>query len=254
MNSNWWLNVLSGLEVATLATSVLLIIQKGLVRKWPMLTTTLAIELLRNVALVALLGRHGIWYKYYFFIYWGGLALLCLLRLGVIADIVRAFRGIDFLPWQIYSFVGIAGVTMAIASGVYCYHNSGPVMWKWEIATAFLLNQCVCIAWGTFVASMLISFKLFNIAWELGAARVANGFFFRICVSMVTAEMFTSKVRSIRLTANGLDSLAAILVFGFWTYFLLVYNKKDSMVADDESPIAERNALELLALCSSRVM
>jgi hypothetical protein len=256
MHSNWWLNILSGLEVATLASAVILIWKKGLVAKWPLLFLNLVAELATDVVLLSLIGRPGT-YRLYFFIYWGSVAVRSLLRVGIIADIMRSFRGIDFLPWQLYMVVGAGAVTMAAASGVFCWNHSHKQA-AWTIAMAFLLNRCASIAWGGFAVAILLSIKSLNLGWERGAARVANGIFFRVSVSLLTSWMYVSNMapvrfeHNMRLFANGIESLSAAVVFGLWTYMLVVYVPAEKPEIPEVKPfVSERNTMKIMGLCSN---
>jgi hypothetical protein len=241
MHANWLFQFLAYTEMAGLVAVIFAIIWKRQLAAWPSLFAAISLELSTDVSCMILMHLPG-HYSAYFFTYWISAAVQSLLRLWMIADIMRSFPGLDFIPAKLYLFFGIAGATMAATSAAYCWHiHSGsipnlptfrhvqdfysPACIKIlrhaapDIAT--LINRCVSIAWASFTIVMLLSIKLLRFGWSETGARIANGVFVRLCFGLVIAEMIAVKDVKIATLANGLDSLVSIGVFCCWAHAII---------------------------------
>ncbi len=269
MQSNWWLNLLSGLEIAILAAVAALMLARKLTARWRSLFCYVLVQLAMRLFLVYYLFYPKGHYRIYFWIYWDSTALLALLRLGMIGDIVRSFPGLDFLPNAVYWFITITGMTMAIASGTFCYHHSAAFHEAQD--TVVMLNNCVFIAWTTFLVSFLASIRLFNFGWSPQGACIAFGVFLHMSAGMIVAYLLMFKQRidiplvtgpflpqsnivvqiKIRLLANLMDS-CSIVVFCSWVLFVFRHSLQQVILPERNYGSIHRSIRPLPTFDSSR--
>jgi hypothetical protein len=212
---NWFTSLLTALEMLSLAAVVFIMIWRRQWSRWPSLLTVLSLELATDIACMLLMHYQG-HYMAYFRTYWISEAFQAVLRIWVIADIIRNFPAIEILPSTVYLFVGVASGTMAAASAVYCYHSHPHVADGQIQNLAVMLDSCVSIAWSTFIAVVLMSIKVINLGWDPYQARMANGFFIRIIVGLVVAELLGVDSHTKRIFANVLAQIASIAVLLYW--------------------------------------
>jgi hypothetical protein len=252
MQSNWWLNLLSPLEIIALAAVLFAILQRRILSRWPSLFTALLLEMTTDFVLGFLI-QNGGHYKIYFYGFWITTGIQAILRLWIIGDIVRSFPGIGFLPRSAYLFVGTAGAVMALASAVYCYQGSARLDQD-IVSTTVLLNRCVNIAWLTFAVVMMGSIKRMNLGWSPQGAGMASGIILRICTTAVASELLSRPEKWLRLAADGLQSVCSIAIFVFWVYTIARNPLPHGPDVTDLDPeVIELNRLEpLLAGLHSR--
>lgn len=248
MSSNWWLTLLSYAELAGMICVCGALIWKRQVGRWPSLFAAIILEFTTNVALLAFIHLHTP-YRTYFYAYWVSQGVQELLRLWIIADIMRSFPGVEILPAKLYLFIGVAGATMAFASGYYCWHLHYPLTRTIQ-ETAFLLDRCVAIAWVTFSIVFLSAIKILHLGWSPIGARIANGVFLRLAAGLIIAEGINQHVKQIRLLANGLDSVFTIAVFFFWVYTIVA--TPTDFVQEELSPEPHQRIDALLAHLKQR--
>jgi hypothetical protein len=248
--SNWYITALSWVEISFIAIALTALGSKPKLRaQWPSLFWMLLVEFSSDMALMTWLAAPSR-RRYYFYTYWISRAVLAVLRFWAIADVIRSFPGMDFITQKVRLFIGVAGLTMVLLAANFCYasHSTMPVK---EITK--LLNDCVSIAWAAFSLVFLIAVKVFNIGWEPRGAAIAAGLFLRVCSSVVIAEMYLNHSRAVRLTANVLDSLSAIVLYISWSYlFLRPHLSRDRSLDSQDSANIQRNISTLLAYSSSR--
>jgi hypothetical protein len=228
VESNWWFSALTLLEVLAPIVALTVLLRRKLAPLWPSLTAALAVEVLVDISLYVLF-RIPHLYGAYFYLFWIASGVQAILRLWITADIVRAIPGIGFFPRTAYLFVGVLGVVMGIGAAVYTWQD--PVSLKDHIVFSVLLfNRAVNIAWVAFFLTMLAMLKLLRIGWNPLGACVTTGVVLRICGSALAAELYTRPSQSIRLFANGMDSIATIAVLSFWAY---AFSSASSYTAED---------------------
>ncbi len=216
MQFDWWLSALTLLEVLAPMVALAVLLARRLAPLWPSLTLALAVEVLVDVSLYVLLHvPHQ--YATYYSLFWIASSIQAILRLWITADIVRAIPGIGFFPRTAYLFVGVLGLVMAVAAAAYTWQD--PVSVKDHLVFSTLLfNRAVNIAWVAFFLTMLALLKLLRIGWNPLGACVTTGVVLRICACAIAAELYTRPSHTIRLFANGLESVITIAVLGFWAY------------------------------------
>ncbi len=234
MQFDWWLSVLTHLEVVALVAALTILFPRRLAPLWPSLTAALGAEVLVDVSLYVLLHvPHQ--YATYFYLFWIASGLQAILRLWITADIVRAIPGIGFFPRTAYLFVGVLGFVMAVAAAAYTWKD--PVSIKEHLVFSILLfNRAVNIAWVAFFLTMLALLKLLRIGWNPLGACVTTGVVLRICASAVAAELYTRPSHAIRLFANTVESIATILILSFWAY---AFSSASSYAVEDLSEAAD---------------
>jgi hypothetical protein len=249
MHVSWWMHCLDVIEMGALACVLILILWKRLFSRWPALLFALAFELATDLRLHYLLLHPVGTYKKYFYTYWIAMGIQAFLRLFIIADIIRSFPGLDFVPKRIYWFFGVIALTLSGCAGLYFFRSShhGAMQIK---DCAVLLDQSIWVAWGAFFVAYLTLFKVLNFGWSGLGASITAGFGVRVCIGMTIAGLRTNESIKLRATANILESLATIVVFISWVCSFSRSLKKHEPLPD--SPYSQRMLAIFLAIASSR--
>jgi hypothetical protein len=210
------MDLLAPLEMVGLGCVVASLLLRRQAHRWPALFSALVLELSTDVVLLWLIHHPG-HYTPYFYIFWISSGLQAILRIWIIGDIVKSFPSIDFLPYSVYFFVGVAGVVMAAASATYCFQGSSQLPQD-LVGSVVLMNRCVNIAWISFTAVILCSIKFLNLGWSQQGARITTGVVLRLCSIALVSELLTHPSPRLRSAANGFDSICSIAVCFFWVY------------------------------------
>lgn len=249
MHSNWWADYLSYIELVALLAALGTILYRKLAAKWPSLVTGLAVELVTNLILIYYIKLHFP-YTLFFYLYWGSQAIQFICRLWMIADIMRSFPGLDFLPSQLYLFVGTIGVTVGLAAAFYSWNHHGqiPTMHR-SPATAFrdtvlVANNAAAIGFAAFSVVFLSTAKALNFGWSQIGAGIATWGFLRAVGKLVVAEMLQSHDPVIRVRGNALDSIVLIAVCFSWAFLVATYPQRG--IGEYLSPISKERLSKLL--------
>jgi hypothetical protein len=229
MHSKWWTILPSAAQTIAVLGAIAAFSYRWKIQKWPALFASTVGELVSYSIMTAYLVHPRGHYNAYFYTYWISAFALPMLRLGIIADIIRSFPGIECIPQKLYCIVSLVGLTIGATSAYICYqgampsvsHSSAPLF---LLDMAVLINRAVSIAWCTFGVTVLIAIKGFNCVWSIDGSRIAIGLFFRSVVGLIAAELYgITKAQhinagAIHRWASVVESLCIAAVFTFWAY------------------------------------
>lgn len=164
-------------------------------------------------------------YKRYFYLYFGWSFLSALLRLWVLADVVGSFPGTGFIGRKIRW--GIAAFAICIALGaVYLTAQDGANHISPIVRSTFIVDRCVAIAWGAFLAVVLLCIRLMGLGWQRTGALIASALIVKIVAGLVFSYLLSFAPPSGRLIGNYLLSVLSIASLLLWLWALSTHREE----------------------------
>jgi hypothetical protein len=243
---NWWLSLLTWLEVLGQLSVLISLLRSGAMKRWPSIFTVCALNLVAYPVLLSLTGK-GHSYNTYFICYWALSAIQAALRLWIMADIVRSIPGISLVPAKSGLFFALLGIVLAIGTWATTFKDGIAA----DRTAAILFDRCVNIALLTLMLAILAGIKTHRFGWERRSAYIAWGAFAHLVDKVAYSCVLSFGSHTWRIRANGLDSICYISVLIFWSYcfYLLSRNDRSEAKPDQDS---EEIKFAFLALVESQ--
>jgi len=182
---------------------------------WPSLIAICANQLAADAVLPPLLPHRSA----YFFAFYTWSWLTALLRLWLMADVVRTFRSARFIGISVPLFFISAGSVLAATAAWVSWHagsnftaHRGPL----PLVGAVLLDRAVNVAWAAFLVSALVGLRVFRITWGRAAALACNGLLVTSGGAMVCRYAFTVLPPRWRQLGDAGQSIIAIAGAVVW--------------------------------------
>lgn len=192
-----------------------LLVRRGTWRAWPSLVAIALNQLAADVLLPAT-HQHRV---VYFWVFYAWSALACLLRLWLLADVLRTFRPARLLGVSVPTLFAAFGAALTLAALWIGWHSgsalslsNGPL----PLVAAALLDRAVNTAWVAFLIAAVIRLTAFDHGWTRSTVYAASGLVISSGGAMLCRYLFTLAPAFARDIADEAQSLVVLLGAILW--------------------------------------
>jgi hypothetical protein len=189
----------------------ILLVRKHLSGQWPSLLTYCAASLFLD--LILFIERAN--YSSYAHIVWFWIGMAALLRLWVLVDVVRSFRGAGFIGYRIR--LAIFAVAFILAAGSWALASLEHDPKTRELfAAAVFIDRSVAFAWSAFLVTIVAAIRAYGLAWTRTAIRVTWGLGIKIGTATLTSVLVSVATRPVRHAALNASSVISVAAIAIW--------------------------------------
>ena len=213
--------------VLSLAEAILVavILYKGAAKRWPFLLSITLFDLAYSAVLYCVIDHCTM----YFDIFWYGQALRSLLSLGILWDIARSIPNLQYVPKRVAVFLVTLGLTITAGSVLLTmqhHSNTYPI-----VAQAFMIRECVSVAWLCCAFTLLFSVSLLAMGWNRDGLYITSGFVFSGMTAAAAAHVMVSYPHY-RERIDFVQTCIETAVLVFWSVMLCRCPAADDDVSD----------------------
>ncbi len=208
--------MLTVIEILGQVAVLVLMIRLNKICRLPSIFVACSLNLIVYVTLLSLLGRPHL-YSEYFYTYWSSVAAQAIIRLWMTVDVLRSVPGLDLVPRRVILFIG--AISLLMGAGAWQLTLSDGVSQSLRVVSSTILfDRCVNFAEIAIMIGALLGIWLLRFGWDSHGALVSYGVVFHLASEVVVSAMISLSGHTLRLAANGLESVLYIGVLAFWSF------------------------------------